>query len=133
MVLDHAGQKVELIGLPGAHRRDLDDRFFPGQPPKTPGVPRIVLGHFPDQIRRADGVEADVYLAGHTHGGQVCLPGRRAIIRHDRLPRQYAHGVHRWKDSTWMVVHRGMGFSLLPIRVFCPAEVVEITLRAAQS
>lgn len=128
--LDRMGSKIDLIGVPGHHRRDIDDRFFATQAPKTPGVPRILLSHYPDQIQRADALGADVYLAGHTHGGQICLPGARAIFRHDRLPRQYAHGVHRW-NSTWLVVHRGLGFSLLPIRLFCPAEVIEITLTAA--
>jgi predicted MPP superfamily phosphohydrolase len=69
-------------------------------------------------------------LAGHTHGGQACLPGGIPIIRHDTLPRRYCRGVNRLFD-TWLVVSRGMGFATRQFRVFCPAEVVELVLRPA--
>jgi predicted MPP superfamily phosphohydrolase len=131
--LDIDGAPLELIGLAGVKRRDLRDAFLQSLPPKRPDTPRIVLAHFPDLLRRIGHLRADVILAGHTHGGQVCLPGGIPIIRHDKLPRRYASGVHRigTNDETWLVVSRGMGFSKYAIRLFCPAEVVEITLTSA--
>jgi len=68
-------------------------------------------------------------LAGHTHGGQICLPGGWPIITHDTLPRRYAQGVHRWKDS-WLIVSRGIGFSSIPLRTWCSGQVMEIVLVA---
>jgi uncharacterized protein len=69
----------------------------------------------------------DLILSGHTHGGQVCLPGGYPLITHDALPRAYASGVHRIGQS-WLVVSRGMGFAQFCLRLFCPAETLEIRL-----
>jgi len=92
-------------------------------------VPRIVLCHYPDLIRPAAATIApDLYLAGHTHGGQICLPGERAILSHDSLAKSMCKGAHGY-EGTCLIVSRGFGFSTLPLRVFCPAEVVEIELR----
>lgn len=122
------GAELELLALPGVDRRHLTRQVLDSYPPKEFGVPRLVLAHFPDHIRRAAGpLRPDVYFAGHTHGGQICLPGGFAPVRHDSLPRRLCKGVHRTAD-TWLVVSRGLGFTGVPFRFFCPAEVVEITL-----
>ena len=123
---------IELIGLPGVRRSDLDDAFLERIPPRLPGVPRIVLGHFPDQVHAVRRLEADLMLAGHTHGGQICLPGGRAVMSHDSLPKQMARGQHRF-GRTLLVVSRGLGTTRLPIRVFCPPQVVEVTLRRGRA
>jgi len=120
---------IELIGLPGVDRTDLDERFLHTLPPRQPGVPRIILCHYPDLIRQSAHVKADLYLAGHTHGGQICLPNGRAILTHDSLPRQLCKGAHD-VEGTCLIVNRGFGFTTIPLRVFCPAEVVEIMLNA---
>ncbi|WP_428939973.1 metallophosphoesterase [Fontivita pretiosa] len=123
---------IELIGLPGVRRSDLDAEFLEGIPPRLPGVPRIVLGHFPDQVRVVSRLEADLMLAGHTHGGQICLPGGRALMSHDSLPKHMARGQHRF-GRTLLVVSRGLGTTRFPIRAFCPPQVVEITLTRARA
>ena len=127
-VIDHAEAGIELIGLPGLHRDELKQSFLDGLPPRPRDAVRMVLGHYPDQIRKAELLRPDLYLTGHTHGGQCCLPNGFPLITHDRLPRRYAKGLHRWNDQTWMVVNRGIGFSGPAIRTFCPAEVIELTL-----
>ena len=121
------GAKLELIGFPRLARTDLDAHFVTAQPPKSPDALRIVLSHYPDQFRRAKPLAPDFYLAGHTHGGQICLPGGIPIITHDRMGRRLCKGVHRL-DGTWFIVSRGMGFSGIPARLFCPSEVMEVTL-----
>jgi hypothetical protein len=123
---------VELIGLAGVARQDLEVQHVCDVPPRDcvpRGVPRIALSHYPDALVRLHNLDVvpDLFFAGHTHGGQVCLPGGFPILRHDTLPRRYCSGVHRLGD-TWLVVSRGMGFSSYAIRVFCPAEVVEVVL-----
>ncbi|HEV2296681.1 MAG TPA: metallophosphoesterase [Tepidisphaeraceae bacterium] len=131
--------QIELITLAGVDRKDLTTQDVldlrprgPRLPPVAQRVPRLVLSHYPDALRRVQAlnVAPDIHFAGHTHGGQVCLPGGIPILRHDTLPRRYCSGVHRLAD-TWLVVSRGMGYSSYPIRVFCPAEVVEVVLRMA--
>ncbi|MDB5303087.1 MAG: hypothetical protein JWM97_636, partial [Phycisphaerales bacterium] len=56
-----------------------------------------------------------------------CFPTGRPILTHDALPPPLATGAHRVGD-TWLVVNRGLGYTGLPVRVFCTPEVVEITL-----
>jgi predicted MPP superfamily phosphohydrolase len=118
---------IELIGLPGVKRYSFDPHFVAKIPPREIGVPRIVIGHFPDQIRLIASLQADALLTGHTHGGQICLPGGRALVRHDSLPRRMASGAHRVGDTT-LIVNRGFGFTRWPIRIFCPAEIIELKL-----
>jgi hypothetical protein len=118
---------LELIGIAGVEREDFDPIFLRSLGPKLAGTVRILLSHFPDLIRKSGFLHADLFLAGHTHGGQVCLPGRIPIIRHDSLPINLISGINRLHE-TWLVVNRGFGFSSLPIRLFCPAEVIEIIL-----
>jgi hypothetical protein len=85
------------------------------------------MQHYPDQIRRVEMLHPDLVLAGHTHGGQICLPGGIPILKHDSLPVKYCQGLHRWKSS-WLHVGRGFGFSSIAVRSFCPPQVVELKL-----
>ena len=96
---------------------------------RTPGVPRIILSHYPDLLGAALPLDPDLYLTGHTHGGQICWPNGWALLTHDRLPRRFCKGVHRI-GPTWYSVSNGFGFTGISLRVFCPAEVTEFTLRA---
>ena len=127
---------IELIGLPGVHREDLTARFISRLPPPAPDSPsghratlRIILSHYPDALPQIAHLRPDLVLAGHTHGGQVCLPGGIPILTHDSLPRRTCKGIHRIHD-TWLLVGKGFGFSTWPFRTFCPAEIIEITLAA---
>ena len=122
------GTSIEIIGLPGVDRSELTDAFIHSIPRRREGTLRIVLAHFPDQLPRVQyALQPDVYFAGHTHGGQVCLPGGYPILRHDSSPRRLCSGIH-WVDRTWMVVNRGFGFSGMQVRLFCPAEVLDLRL-----
>lgn len=67
-------------------------------------------------------------LAGHTHGGQVCLPGRIPLVPHaSRIGDQYAHGMFE-EGGKDVFVTRGVGESRLRLRLFCPPELVFIDL-----
>ena len=119
---------IELVGLPGVRRGDLTDDVVDSDPRRRDGTLRVVLSHFPDHLPRVQhALQPDLFLTGHTHGGQVCLPGGIPVIRHDTMPRRLCTGIH-WVDRTWLVVNRGFGFSGMPVRMFCPAEVLEIRL-----
>jgi predicted MPP superfamily phosphohydrolase len=123
--LQNAG--IEVIGLPGVHPNDLDPSFLRSLPPRAARTVRIVMSHYPDHFTRTRHLQPDLFLCGHTHGGQVCLPGGVALITHSKLPRPLCRGTHQ-VDQTWLVINHGLGFSGLPLRVMCPAEVVELTL-----
>jgi predicted MPP superfamily phosphohydrolase len=125
------GAWLELIGMAGVDRHDLDSRFIASQPPKAANTLRIVLSHYPDHFSRAKPLQPDFYLAGHTHGGQVCLPNGRALITHDKSPWPFYKGIHR-RDGAWYIVSRGLGYSGIPLRLNCPAEVAEITVVKAE-
>jgi predicted MPP superfamily phosphohydrolase len=126
-LLTYQGASIELIGLRGTSRADFNYEFLQSLPLKPSASVRIILSHHPDSIRHLQSLNADIILSGHTHGGQICLPGPRAIISHDTLPKSQASGIHRFGDS-WLVISRGLGFSSLPIRLFCPPEITELTL-----
>ncbi|MGN6506262.1 MAG: metallophosphoesterase [Tepidisphaeraceae bacterium] len=121
---------LDLVGWHGVMPTDVSPRVVDELGPKPPGWLRLVMAHFPQQVLTAKSIDADVIFAGHTHGGQVCLPGGRAILSHDPLPQRFAKGVHQF-DQTWLCVPRGLGFSAHAVRAFCPAEVIELTLTRA--
>ena len=127
IVLEEGRGGVELIGLQGPYRIDFDESNHRHIPAKSPHRARVVMSHYPDLIKCTAHLQPDVFLAGHTHGGQICLPGGRPLLTHDSLPKNMAKGLHR-VGNTWLNVPRGMGFSGLPFRFFCPAEVVELRL-----
>jgi predicted MPP superfamily phosphohydrolase len=120
---------VEIIGLPAVARYDLKPRVLASMPPKPPRSLRVVLSHYPDAVERLGNLTPDLVLAGHTHGGQIRLPGKRPLITHDSLPKRISAGLHRY-SNTWLLINRGMGFATHRIRINCPAEVIEITFSA---
>ncbi len=126
-LVGNAGAMLELIGAPSSNRDDLTDDFISSLPAPSPGVPRIVLSHFPDHVLRFENQHPDLFLCGHTHGGQICPRRGRPLLRHDSLPASLCTGIHRVGKS-WLVVNRGFGFSSIAIRIFCPAEVIELVL-----
>jgi len=65
-------------------------------------------------------------LSGHTHGGQVRIPGRPVLVRMSRY--RLDEGRY-FRDGAQLVVSRGLGVSGIPLRVWCSPEVVLVTLR----
>ena len=91
------------------------------------GELRILAAHTPDQFYWAAEQDFDLVLAGHTHGGQICLPGLGAIASPSVYGTRFAGGLYR-KGSTVMHVTRGAA-SLTPFRWNCPPEVALLELR----
>ena len=72
----------------------------------------------------------DLVLAGHTHGGQVRLPGIGALVTNCGIDRSRARGLSRWGSHTMLNVSAGLGTSpYLPMRFCCRPEATLITLR----
>src|SRR5438093_9340952 len=87
----------------------------------------ILLTHSPEIFMKADLIKFDLVLAGHTHGGQVRLPGIGALW----LPSGSEPFESGWFDGQYarMYVTRGIGTSTLPVRLFCRPELALITLK----
>jgi predicted MPP superfamily phosphohydrolase len=121
------GEKVELVGVPGSSRLNLIGSEVHALVQEPRPALRIALAHYPDTFRQIAAAKPHFFFAGHTHGGQICLPGGFPPITHDSLPRKFAKGIHRI-DDTWFIVTRGLGYTNIPVRIFCPSEVIEVIL-----
>jgi uncharacterized protein len=92
---------------------------------------RLGLTHSPEP-RVLDRFAADGYdlvLAGHTHGGQLRVPGVGALVTNCGLDRSRARGASRWGAHTWLHVSAGLGTSpFAPVRFACPPEATLLTL-----
>jgi predicted MPP superfamily phosphohydrolase len=95
------------------------------------GDPVLVLTHNPDVFPRVP-PRAALVLAGHTHGGQVALPGVKARVIPSRFGARYAAG-HVVEGDRHLFVTSGVGESRWPIRLNAPPEVVLLRLRPLSS
>lgn len=87
----------------------------------------IALVHSPEVADRAAAGHR-LYLTGHTHGGQICLPTGRPFATGLKRHRELASGVWRHDDMVGYT-SRGIGACIIPFRMYCPGEVVRVTLR----
>ena len=125
-----AGRRIALAGVDDPHlRRDRYQRIA-GSADRSADL-RLGLTHSPEP-RVLDAFAADGYdlvLAGHTHGGQLRLPGYGAIVTNCGLDRSRARGASRWGAHTWLHVSAGLGTSpYAPVRFACPPEASLLTL-----
>jgi uncharacterized protein len=120
---------IDFVGTDDAHLEY--DRYDDVQGPPAPDSD-LTLGvtHAP-YLRVVDRMSANqtpLIFAGHTHGGQLCLPGVGALVTNCDLPRSQAKGLHRRGDS-WLHVSAGLGTSpYTPVRFACPPEATLVTL-----
>ncbi len=134
--VDH--REIELVGTDDAHLRA--DRYHEVSAPADPSAD-LSLGVTHAPYRRVlDPMVADglaMVVAGHTHGGQVCVPGVGALITNCDLPRRQAKGLSTWSSSgrtAFLHVSAGLGTSpYAPIRFACPPEATLLTLVARPS
>ncbi len=134
-VVEVRGRRLELRGTGDAHE-SRDDYAAVAGPAASDTVP-LGVTHAPysrvlDAMAR-DGVR--LVFAGHTHGGQVCVPGYGALTANCDLPPRYAKGLHRHETadgaSVWVHVSAGVGMSpYAPFRFACPPEATLLTLTA---
>jgi predicted MPP superfamily phosphohydrolase len=115
-----------IIGLDDPHYYGCDD--LPGAMRDVPCEAfKILLVHTPEIIQEAEASGVDLYLCGHTHGGQVCLPLVGPVITNANCPRAYARGVWKYKRLQGYT-SPGVGTSGVPVRFFCPPEIGLIEL-----
>ena len=90
---------------------------------------RVALVHTPDLAAEAAEAGHDLYLCGHTHGGQICLPGGQPVLTNCRKRGDLASGLWR-EGNMWGYTSRGAGVSSIPRRHNCPPEVTILRLVA---
>ena len=120
------GQKIWLAGVDDPHYFGCSDvaLAFADVPPNSF---KLLLVHTPEIYAEAAQEGADLYLCGHTHGGQICLPWIGPIETHATCPRRYVRG--RWQHGRVQgYTNVGCSASGVPVRFFCPPEIGLITL-----
>jgi len=146
-VLDVAGEPVEFVGVDDPHLEK--DRYDLVAGPADPSVLLTVgVTHAPYQ-RTLDAMTRDgacVLIAGHTHGGQLCVPFYGALVTNCDLDPGRVKGVSRWwpgaghqpssqapPDAAWLEVSAGLGTSpYAPVRFACRPEATLLTLEPAR-
>ncbi len=128
--VERGGAHIFLAGV---------DDIAEGQPnltlalPEKPDAPMILMAHEPDYLGRIftheRGRLVDLVISGHTHGGQVRIPGFRPLAL-PPLGKLYPEG-HYFLGSLQLYVNRGIGTVGVPFRLNCPPEITVATLRPA--
>jgi uncharacterized protein len=119
--IDRDGDRIWLAGIDDAHYYEVDDIAQASRDIPDRAV-AILLSHTPEVFREAARAGFDLMLSGHTHGGQLCLPGGHPIILDAKLPRRFGRG--RWThDGMIGYTSVGAGASIADVRLNCPPEV----------
>jgi hypothetical protein len=117
------GERLDIAGL----------RFWTRRTTEVAGVlrgattPVLLLAHDPRRLVDASALDVSVVLSGHTHGGQVVLPGLGALAARGHGYPGVAGLVRR--ENTTLFVSRGVGTVYVPVRLNCPPEVAILTLQ----
>ncbi|MCC5809836.1 MAG: metallophosphoesterase family protein [Ectothiorhodospiraceae bacterium] len=127
---EERGQPLALAGVDDPHYFGCHDleRARDGVPE---GVPLLLLSHSPELYREAAEAGYLAYFCGHTHGGQISLPGGIPVLTNARCPRSYCQGSWSYGGMQGYTTV-GAGSSVLDVRFNCQPEVVLHILSAAQ-
>ena len=131
ITLSQSGDRLCLAGVDDPHHYGCADISVAlGNTPRDAFT--LLLAHTPELYAEAAAHDIDLYLCGHTHGGQICLPFLGPIITNATCPRPYSRGS--WRHGPVQgYTNVGAGSSGVPVRFFCPPEVGLITLRRSSS
>jgi uncharacterized protein len=121
VAIERGPDRIYLAGIDDAHfyRVDNIEKAAGGL---RPGEFSILLSHTPEIYRQAAHAEFDLLLCGHTHGGQICLPGGIPVTLSAVLPRAMGRGAWRHGDMAGYT-SAGAGTALVPARYNCPPEI----------
>jgi uncharacterized protein len=120
-------QQIYLAGIDDAHYFRVDNIEKAGAAIPE-GAFSILLSHTPEIYRQAAHAAFNLLLSGHTHGGQICLPGSIAITLDAVLPRRLGAGAWRYHGMSGYT-SVGVGTTVVPVRLNCPPEITLHHLR----
>ncbi|MFO0945984.1 MAG: metallophosphoesterase [Planctomycetota bacterium] len=126
-MLEHHGAKVAVVGVADLWSRESDVTGALGG--VDPDIPRIVLAHNPASVTQLSGMRCDLMLSGHTHGGQIQVPGLGPAMLSKSM-REYAAGLYK-HDSGYLYVNKGIGFTVR-FRFKVRPEIAVFQFRAAK-
>jgi uncharacterized protein len=122
------GDEIYIAGIDDAHFYRLENYHRAAHAiPRVAGS--ILLSHTPEAYRHAAHAGFDLMLCGHTHGGQICLPGGIPVLTSSESPRRFARGAWRYHDMIGYT-SVGAGTCLVDVRLNCRPEVTLHRLRA---
>jgi predicted MPP superfamily phosphohydrolase len=120
-IIKRHGECIYLSGIDDAHFYLMDNIEKAAS-----GIPgdafSILLSHTPEVYEEAANVEFNLMLSGHTHGGQICLPGGIPIILNSVLPRYMGSGAWTYRGMSGYT-SVGAGSSKIAVRFNCPPEI----------
>jgi predicted MPP superfamily phosphohydrolase len=120
-IIERGGQRLHLSGIDDAHFYGMEDI---GK--VAAAIPddefSILISHTPEVYRQAAHAGFNLLLSGHTHGGQICLPGGIPITLDSILPRSMGSGAWKYRDMIGYT-SVGAGSSVVPVRFNCPPEI----------
>jgi uncharacterized protein len=127
-VIERGDQQIHLAGIDDAHFYRVDN-IEKAALQIPDGEFSILLSHTPEIYRQAAHANFKLMLSGHTHGGQICLPGSIPITLESALPRRMGAGP--WQHHKMIgYTSVGAGSSVVPVRLNCPPEITLHCLRA---
>ncbi len=127
---ERGGGRLQVVGVDDVSRGEPDlVRAFDGVRPDSF---TLMLSHNPDILYDWAHPRFDLLLCGHTHGGQIRLPGLGPLFTHTRMGKSFVAGLIEWPGERFVYVSRGIGTGRLKLRVRCPPELPVITLRRAR-
>lgn len=121
VAIERDGARLVLAGIddPNFYKTHAIRRALARVPE---GACTVLLSHSPETHRAAAAAGVDLLLAGHTHGGQICLPGGGVLVHDGTVARQFLVGA--WREGRMQgYTSRGTGASGLPVRLNCPGEI----------
>ena len=125
--LERKGDKLYLAGMDDPSHYKADDIVLTDGN-TWDGAFKIMVCHSPAKYKESAGAGYSLYLAGDTHGGQICLPGGFVVFCGPTAGRKIASG--KWSYNGMIgYTSRGVGTSRIKMRYFCPPEITVITLR----
>jgi uncharacterized protein len=120
-VLERGGECVHLVGIDDAHFYRVDN--IEKAAAEVPAAAfSILLSHTPEIYRHAAHAGFNLLLSGHTHGGQICLPGAVPVTLDSVLPRRMGAGPWSYHGMVGYT-SVGVGSCIVPVRLNCPPEI----------
>jgi uncharacterized protein len=127
--IDRDGAALYLAGIDDAHYFRTHS-FYRAADDIPDDACAVLLSHTPEPYRHAAHSDFSLMLCGHTHGGQICLPGGMPILTDSDAPRRFARGPWRYGDLIGYT-SVGCGSSIVDVRLNCLPEITLHVLRRA--